>query len=365
MFGTVLTAAVTVMHLYVFGRATSVPLLTHHVPRPAIVAGGVLLWLVFLAGRKLGHGGVGQVARALELLGMTWMGALFLIFVCLLAADVLTGFGLLLPRWAPSVRGWGLSAGLLLATVALVQGLRPPEIVRYEVPLPGLPENLDGTVLVAVSDLHLGSLLGVSWIQARVDQVLKLRPDLIALLGDSFEGHGRPDGDLLPVLSRLSAPLGTWAVLGNHDSYGRSGAAATVLEEAGIQVLRDVSAEITPGLTLVGLDERSRRSGESAPLALADRAPGAAIVLAHRPDRAAYAAAAGVGLMLAAHTHGGQIWPFGYLIKHQFPLFAGRYQLGDMAAIVCRGTGTWGPRMRLWRRGEIMHVTLRARTGPS
>jgi len=364
VFGTVLTAVVTVMHLYVFGRATAVPLLTHHVSRPAIVAAGVILWLVFVAGRQLGHGGVGQLARALELLGMTWMAALFLIFVCLLTADALTGFGLLLRPWAPSVRGWGLSVGLLLAAVALVQGLRPPEIVRYEESLRGLPEDLDGTVLVAMSDLHLGSLLGASWMQARVDQVLEMQPDLIALLGDTFEGHGRPDGDLLPVLSRLSAPLGTWAVLGNHDSYGRSGAAATVLEEAGIRVLRDVSAGIAPGLTLVGLDDRSRRGREPAALALADRAPGAAIALAHRPDRAQYAAGAGVGLMLAAHTHGGQVWPFGYLIKHQFPLFAGRYQLGDMAAIVCRGTGTWGPRMRLWRRGEIMHVTLRAPAGP-
>ena len=98
--------------------------------------------------------------------------------------------------------------------------------------------------------------------------------------------------------------------------------------------------------------------------ALADRTEGALIALAHRPSRVEGAAAAGAGLLLAAHTHGGQVWPFGYLARHRFPLFAGRYQVGDMAAIVCRGTGTWGPRMRLWHRSEILHVTLTARAGP-
>lgn len=226
MFGTVLTVAVTAMHLYVFGRATAAPLLTQHVSRPTIVVAGLVLWAVFVAGRTFGHGGVGTLARALEMLGMTWMAALFLIFVCLLAADALTGFGLLFSRSAPAVRGWGLAAGILLAAVALVQGLRPPAVVRHEVHLQGLPNDLDDTILVAVSDLHLGSLLGASWLQARVDQVLELQPDLIVLLGDTFEGHGRPAGDLVPVLGRLSAPMGAWAVLGNHDSYRRSGAAA-------------------------------------------------------------------------------------------------------------------------------------------
>jgi predicted MPP superfamily phosphohydrolase len=360
VFGTILTTAVTVMHLYVFGRATTVPWLTCRVPRRAIVGAGVALWVLFLAGRGFDHGPGGSLSGMLELLGMGWMGVLFLIFVCLLAADLLTGFGLLLRPRAPSIRGWGLCAGLVLAAIAVIQGVRAPAIVRYEVPLSGLPAALDGTVLVAMADLHLGSLLGASWLEARVDQALALQPDVIALLGDTFEGHGRPEGDVLPVLRRLSAPLGAYAVLGNHDSFRRSGGAATALGEAGMRVLRNEVAEIAPGLTLVGLDERSRRAPTLDTSALADVPPGAAVVLVHRPDRVEQARAAGAGLMLAAHTHGGQVWPFGYLIRHQYPLFAGRYQLDDMVAIVCRGTGTWGPRLRLWRRGEILHVTLRS-----
>jgi len=65
--------------------------------------------------------------------------------------------------------------------------------------------------------------------------------------------------------------------------------------------------------------------------------------------------------MFSGHTHGGQIWPFGYLIKRIYPLFEGRYEMEGMTVIICRGTGTWGPRMRLWRPSEILRVKLHAK----
>jgi predicted MPP superfamily phosphohydrolase len=68
--------------------------------------------------------------------------------------------------------------------------------------------------------------------------------------------------------------------------------------------------------------------------------------------------------MLCGHTHGGQIWPFGYLTRLTYPLLAGRYEVGGMPVIVSRGAGTWGPRMRLWRPGEILRVTLRTKNDP-
>ena len=81
-------------------------------------------------------------------------------------------------------------------------------VQNYEVRLFGLPDKMDGMVIVAMSDLHLGSLLGTKWLEARIAQVQALRPDLVVLLGDIFEGHGEPQRDLLPVLRGLSAPLG-------------------------------------------------------------------------------------------------------------------------------------------------------------
>jgi predicted MPP superfamily phosphohydrolase len=124
---------------------------------------------------------------------------------------------------------------------------------------------------------------------------------------------------------------------------------------------------VRPGLVLAGVDDltRSRRSGggrDSAAVerALTGRPAGATIFLSHAPWRAETAARLGAGLMLAAHTHGGQIWPFNYVSATRYPLQAGPYVVDGMPVIVSRGTGTWGPRMRLWRPGEILRITLRA-----
>jgi len=110
------------------------------------------------------------------------------------------------------------------------------------------------------------------------------------------------------------------------------------------------------------LTNQRRRNIDGDPLAaaLANRPKGATILLSHTPWQTDRAAQAGVELMLSGHTHGGQIWPFGYLVQRVYPFLAGRYDINGMELLVSRGTGTWGPRMRLWHRSEIIKVTLRA-----
>ena len=365
MFGTILLAAVTLMHVYVFWRAGSVPFLRRHVSRHVLIGTGVFFWTIFALGRFFGHGGTGVLARTLELFGMDWMAVMFLTTVSLLAVDLVTMFGFLLPRLAPSLRGLALVAGGVLSLVALVQGMRPPVVQEYEVRLSGLPHEMDGTVLVAMSDLHVGSLLRKEWLNARVAQVQAEHPDIVVLLGDIFEGHGEPQKELIQVLHGLSAPMGVWAVLGNHEFHGRGTTGTPLMNIDGVRVLNNSWAELRPGLVLAGVEDltanhRAKLGGDPVLKALKDRPEGATILLSHTPWQAEKAAAAGVGLMLSGHTHGGQIWPFGYLVRRVYPLLEGRYDVDGMTVIVCRGTGTWGPRMRLWRPGEILRVTLRA-----
>ena len=366
MFGIILLCVVTLMHIYVFSRADSVPFLKRHVPRKLLLGTGMVLWAVFALGRLVGHDGTGPVAAALELLGMDWMAVIFLFSVSLLVVDFITGFGYLLSRSAPLLRGVALVVGGLLSVAALIQGLRPPIVQNYEVSLSGLPRELDGTVIIAMSDLHLGSLLGKQWLEARVDQVQAQQPDLVVLLGDIFEGHGKPPEKLLPVLRRLSAPLGVWAVLGNHEFHGGQNAGVSLMYYDGIRVLNNSWSQLRSGLVLAGVDDltanhSSGQGGDPVAKALEGRPAGATVLLSHTPWQAGKAAGAGAGLMLSGHTHGGQIWPFGYLVQRFYPLLGGRYEIDGMTVIVCRGTGTWGPRMRLWRPGEILRVTLHAK----
>ena len=128
MFGTILISVCTVMHIYVFWRAASVPFVDRHVPRKILIGAGVILWAIFFFGRVIGHGGTGVLAGTLEFLGMNWMGVLFLTFIPLLAIDLVTLFGFLMPRLSPSLRGWALLVGVVLSVIALFQGLRPPVI---------------------------------------------------------------------------------------------------------------------------------------------------------------------------------------------------------------------------------------------
>ncbi len=368
MFGTILISVCTVMHVYVFWRAASIPFIDRHVPRKVLIGTGVILWAVFFFGRVMGHGGTGDLAGTLEFLGMNWMGVLFLTFISLFSMDLVTLFGFLMPRLSPSLRGWALLAGGVFSAIALFQGLRPPVVEKYEVVLPGLPDTMDGTVLVALSDMHLGSQLGERWLAARIAQVNALQPDIVVLLGDIFEGHGLPDKSLMETFTHLSAPLGIWAVPGNHEFHG--GGDMGLFDGAGFTMLRNGWVEVRPGLILAGVDDltvrrRNGQGGDPMAQALAGRPPGATILLSHTPWETEQAAKAGVGLMLSGHTHGGQIWPFDYLVRILYPLLEGRYDVDGMTVIVCRGTGTWGPRMRFWQTGEMLLVTLRAKKEPS
>ncbi|MDT8303337.1 MAG: metallophosphoesterase [Sedimentisphaerales bacterium] len=364
MFGYILISVFTVLHIYVFGRAASVPFVKRFIHRNLLMGLGVGLWAILFLAVLSHHGGSGILGIMLELFGMNWMAVLFLLCVPLLAVDLITGFGFLLSRFAPSLRGWALVIGVALSVIGFIQGFRPPVVQSYEVSLPDISSEMDETVIIAMSDLHLGSLLGEKWLAKRVAQVQAERPDLIVLLGDLFEGHGTPQGPLFQVLRRLSAPLGVWAVSGNHESHGGGNGNMTLTDAAGVQLLHDRWVEVRPGFVLAGVDDltSSRRSGSAVDhvsKALADRPPGATVLLSHTPWQFEEAARAGVGLMLSGHTHGGQIWPFGYLVRLFYPLLAGRYEVANMPVIVSRGTGTWGPRMRLWHRGEILRVTLR------
>ncbi|MBW2576378.1 MAG: hypothetical protein JRC88_13090, partial [Deltaproteobacteria bacterium] len=94
MFGTILISIVTLMHVYVFWRAVSVPFIKSRIPKKYIVGAGLILWILFYLGRVYGHHGGETLATVLEFIGMNWMAGLFLIFICLLAMDLITGFGM-------------------------------------------------------------------------------------------------------------------------------------------------------------------------------------------------------------------------------------------------------------------------------
>lgn len=345
---------------YLAWRLAGHPWLTRGAsPRWVWIVSGIL-WAVLALGRFLGHDASFPGASTLEQVGMSLLGTLFLCLLTVLLVDLCTGFGLWAMAHRANLFGFAFVGGLGLSIFAAIQGTGAPEVVTYEVKLPGLPRERDGLKMVALSDLHLGATLGPRWLEARIAEVQALKPDLIVLLGDVFEGHGNPDPETLRMLQRLQAPFGVWGVNGNHERHGSD---PSPLEQAGVKVLLDAMTEPVPGLWLTGRAQSSGHGREVQGSIWVPPPPhpkGGLVLLSHVPHQMKEAAASGVGLMLSGHTHGGQIWPFGYVVGWVFPVVAGPTQIDGMTLLVHRGTGTWGPRMRLWRRSEISLIRLRA-----
>lgn len=362
MFGLILTLSYVLLLGYSVWRASSIPFLTRRLPKKHFWTVGSVLFGVFLVGRLLGHDSPSRLAGVLDLVGMVLLAKVFLVSCLFLMVDLVTLFGLVLRRWVPVMRSVAFVAGLVLALVALVQGLRPPVVTSYQVSIPGLPPELDGRVVVALSDMHLGAWRDEEWFGQRLNQIRELNPDLLVFTGDSIEGHDPQPLDL-SAMRELHVPMGIWYVDGNHESHGDP-PVPSPLGQAGATLLSNQCVEIAPGLTLAGVADltaqrRGRRQGDAMGSTLSCLKGGASILLSHTPWEYQRASQAGVGLMLSGHTHGGQIWPFSYLVQQTYPLLAGLYQVGPMSVVVGRGTGLWGPPMRLWEPSEIVKVTLR------
>ena len=368
MFLLVVLSIWTLMNAYVFARLWVTPGLSGPAAHRWLLVAAILLWTAYPLSRFLEHLRWTVLSRPMEFAGAAWMGTLLLALLAFLLVDVVTGFGWLLPRLAPALRGAALAVTAVLSLAALVQGLRPPAVDDVEITVPSLPGGRDALTIAAVSDLHLGTLLGRGWAADVVDRVNALHPDLIAVVGDLIDGSVPRVEPMVPELRRLSAPLGVWAVTGNHEFYAGVEASVALFREAGFTVLRDRWQELAPGLVIAGIDDLTARQQFGLPdhaveTALEGRPPGFTVLLSHTPWSVGKAASLGAGLMLSGHTHDGQIWPFGYLVALRYPYLSGRFTAGDMTLVVGRGTGTWGPRMRLWRPCEILRVTLRRAAG--
>lgn len=352
------------MHGYVFWRLSAAPWVAQRVPWWALAAAGILLWASYPAARVLGRRlHLHLPALVVEWIAANWMGLLFLLFSLFIILDIVTLGGWLLRRHVPMLRQWTALAALALSLIALVQGLRPPVVREMSVRIPNLPARHDGLVLVMVSDLHLGMMINENWMARVARRIAALEPDLIAVVGDLIDSDADRLQNLLPALRRLEAPLGVWAVTGNHEYYAGYEGSIELMREAGFRVLIDESAEAAPGLVIAGVDDLTARGqfgqdGDPVRKALENRPEGAVIFLSHSPLEYERASALGADLMLSGHTHNGQIWPFNYLVKSRYPLICGRYEVEAMTLIVGRGTGTWGPRMRLWRPSEIVRIEL-------
>jgi uncharacterized protein len=260
----------------------------------------------------------------------------------------------------------GLSAAT--AGYGFFEARRRAVIEEVTVPLKGLPGAFDGFRIVQFTDLHVGPTLKRDFVERVVGQVLDTRADLIAFTGDLVDGAVSWLKDDVAPLASLAAPHGVYFVTGNHEYY--SGAEAWIREadRLGFDVLMNEHRVLKKGgasLVLGGVTDYG--AGDFIPAQASDAARAVAgapgqtvkILLAHQPRSLFAAESVGFDLQLSGHTHGGQFFPWNYLAMMAQPYIKGLHVHGKITVYVSRGTGYWGPPLRLATPPEITLLTLR------
>jgi predicted MPP superfamily phosphohydrolase len=256
----------------------------------------------------------------------------------------------------------------LLTLVGFVNARRRARVRRVDVPIAGLPAPLHGFSIAQISDVHVGATIKRGYLDRIVDAVNELRADMIAVTGDLVDGSVAQLAPHTEPLSRLSARHGAFFVTGNHEYYSGVHAWVSEVRRLGLAVLMNEHVVLEhEGTTVVvagvtdysaGHFDPAHRSDPAAAIAGAPRDAGVRLLLAHQPRSAFAAAPAGFDLQLSGHTHGGQIFPWTYLVRLQQPFTAGLHRLGKLRVYISRGTGYWGPPKRLGAPSEITYLRL-------
>ncbi|HEV2114479.1 MAG TPA: metallophosphoesterase [Terriglobales bacterium] len=260
------------------------------------------------------------------------------------------------------------------------------EVFRVEVPLPGLPHGLDGLRILQLSDIHASNYMPISQVRRIVDTAQQLTADLIVSTGDLLTGRGDPLAACVAELSRLRAPLGVWGCNGNHEIYtDTEDEAALLFRQHGMTMLRQENAQLAwrgAKFNLIGVDYQRQHWFNSQSSQMLEGVEYLVqqdmlnILLSHNPNAFRRASEIGVDLMLAGHTHGGQVQveildhrlsPARFITKYIAGLYRRPMDSDGASAsrdryasvYVSRGLGTIGTPLRLGVPPEITLLTLR------
>lgn len=250
----------------------------------------------------------------------------------------------------------------------MTRALGDAEVVDVPIELAKLPRALDGFTIVQLTDVHVGGTIRKEFIEELVARTMELKPDLIALTGDFVDGSVEELAPHVAPFAKLSAPHGVYFITGNHEYYSGADAWIAKWTELGIRVLRNERVSIErdgAAFDLAGVDDHgahryARDHGMDVAKAVEGRDTSRALVLlAHQPRQVHVAAKHGVDLQLSGHTHGGQVWPWHYIVSlQQGGLLSGIYTIGNTQLYVSRGAGYWGPPVRVGAPPEITKVRL-------
>ncbi len=247
---------------------------------------------------------------------------------------------------------------ILVSGYAFHQGYKMPKVKEVFIYSDKINDNLR---IAQISDLHITRATSVNRIRQIVNQVNMLNPDVIVLTGDTIDDNVVLIEEHLSALKELSAPFGVYSIMGNHEFYNDIYASKRELDNHGLKFLFNGGVHIgknrvfiagIPDLTTMYERVNLWRTLNQS------KKEDYKILLSHTPIIVDSLSDGLVDMVLAGHTHGGQIFPFHLLVKQANQYLAGEYTLNNTKLIVSRGAGTWGPQMRLFAPSDIVIINL-------
>ncbi|MCE5242362.1 MAG: metallophosphoesterase [Syntrophobacteraceae bacterium] len=336
---------------------------------PWQLAFGAFLLLMILAPigiRLLERGGFDAPARFAAFAGYGWMGFVALCFCAFVADGIVDGVfklvGLLAKIPVPALSGNAATVSLLLAVLGVcVYGFFDARDIRVErvvLKTGKLPAGVDHLRIVQVSDLHMGLIVRGERLQKVVEIVRGVSPDVIVSTGDLVDGSVGNVEELIRIFEPVSARYGKYAVVGNHEYYAGIRYALEITKRLGFKVIQNGATDVRGLIDIAGVDDPVGGGADEEALLRSVRNGRFVLFLKHRPEPLENCLGL-FDLQLSGHTHRGQVFPFSLVTARVYPLQDGLYELARGSMLyTSRGTGTWGPPMRVLSPPEVTVIDL-------
>ena len=297
------------------------------------------------------------------------IGILFLLFCTAIIYDIFRVFLQTIPL-SDSRRDFFKKSldisSLAIASTLSARSMYEAQFIKHEKVEVNIKNLKKSYKIVQLSDIHIGGLIDEVFISNLVKRVNAIKPDIVVITGDLVDIEISRAESSLNELKKLKSKYGTYFIVGNHEYFHNIDEVITKVKSLGIRVLENENVYIGDegdGFNLAGVyDVFGYRVESHEPdiyKALEARnVSSPTVLLAHQPlfiNEIEF----GVDLMLSGHTHGGQLYPFRFLVKLQQPYISGLHQHNkDLQVYVNKGTGFWGPPMRLGASSEITEIDL-------
>jgi predicted MPP superfamily phosphohydrolase len=361
------------INFYIVRRGLSVVPPEYHT---LFIVASVFIVLSYIAGRFLERAFPSFLSTILIWVGSFWIAFMFYFFLALIVLDFLRLVNHIIPYFPPvfsrnpeRTKLWTALVIVVIVSITVIGGFintKSIVIKNYKIYVKKNAGSLKSLNIVIASDIHLGTILGKSFIEKVAGEINALKPDIVLFPGDII------DEDIGPVLrngvgevfSQINSRYGIYAVTGNHEYIGGVTAACEYMTGHGIRMLRDTAVKIDDSFYLIGREDRSAGSRSKYPRKpLKEVLDGVdksfpLIMMDHQPFGLNEASDNQIDLQISGHTHNGQLWPLNFVISRIYELGWGYAVKGKTHYYVSCGVGGWGPPVRTGSRPEIIDIKI-------